>query len=71
MSDNITGPDPREDDPTLYSMEITFTVEFKRTVTTSNRDAQADIEAQTEDVRLRLLTIDPWAEITHTDTERR
>lgn len=45
MIDNITGPDPRESDPTRYDATLTITVRITVPMVTSNATADEDEEA--------------------------
>ena len=42
MIDNITGPDPRESDPTRFDATLTMTITIKYDITTSNVTADND-----------------------------
>lgn len=44
MTDNILGPDPREDSAERYDAKLTMTVVIQANLVTSNRDADEDEE---------------------------
>jgi hypothetical protein len=54
MPDNILGPDPREDDPTLWEGTWWATVKVSRGITSSNRKVDEDDENELDKLQ-RLL----------------
>ncbi len=50
VQDNITGPDPREEDPTVREREVVVTVKICMVQEFSNRDADDAIEKIRSDI---------------------
>ncbi len=49
-ADNITGPDPREDDTALSEREVVVTVTIRTKEQVSNRNCEAVVERMRSDI---------------------
>ena len=69
--ERTAGPDPRESDPTLYDATLTLTIKITKTVITSNKTADRDIEGQSENL-IEALEAEGWTtHVTSSNIEAR
>ena len=69
--ERTAGPDPRESDPTLYDATLTLTIKITKTVITSNKTADRDIEGQSENL-IEALEAEGWTtRVTSSNIEAR